>query len=215
MRLQYVDKTCIGITSEEGVVIVVDPVEVGGFGGPGEEARLWADIAALTKDTGEQGGLRSLKGDPMIIKTPGQWDIKGIIIRGIGVQSIQQKETGQGGMTVFKFDIDGIRLLHLGPIGHVPGPEFKKEVGDVDILFMPVGGYGTINSVQAEEVMNAVSPRVVIPLHRPGGLAGFESERVDVFLEGRKGVKKLPATTEVNRHSLPSSREIWVMQLGH
>ncbi len=215
MRLQYVDKTCIGITSEEGVVIAIDPVEVGGFGGPGEEGRLWADIAVITKDTGAQAGLRSLKGDPMIIKTPGQWDIKGITIRGVGVKSIQQAETDQPGMTVFKFEIDGMRLLHLGLIGHVPGSEFKKEIGDVDILFIPVGGYGTINSIQADDVVNTVAPRVVIPLHRPGGLAGFEAEKVGVFLEGKKGVKKLPATTEVNRHSLPSSREIWVLQLEH
>jgi L-ascorbate metabolism protein UlaG (beta-lactamase superfamily) len=213
MRIQYVDRTCIGITSEEGVVIVIDPVEVGGFAGPGDEARLWADIAVMTHAEDKQAGLKSLKGDPIQISGACQHEIKGITIRGVKCPSPQQEEVGTPAVTVFKFDIDGLRLLHLGPLGHVPGADFKKEIGAVDLLFVPVGGYGTLSGAQAGDAVDRFEPRVVIPLHRPGGMIGFEAESVDTFLQGKKGIKRLPSMTEVSRHSMPSSREIWVLSL--
>lgn len=213
MRIQYIDQTCIGITSEEGVVIVIDPVEVGGFGGPGEEARIWADIAILTGGRdGREGGLRSLKGDPITIDAPGQQEIKGIKIRGVSCPSIKQLEDGDPGITVFHFDLDGVKLLHVGRLGHVPKEEFKKEIGAVDVLFIPIGGYGTVNATQADEVIELLGPRVVIPMHRPSGAMGFETEKLDVFLQGKKGVKRLPSKTEVSRNSLPNTREIWFMK---
>jgi L-ascorbate metabolism protein UlaG (beta-lactamase superfamily) len=213
MRLQYIDRTCIGITSEEGVVIVIDPVEIGGFGGPGEEARIWADIAIRTGGTGdEEGGLRSLKGDPILIDEPGQWEIKGIQIQGHACPSPKETEEGARRTTVFHFRMDGLTLLHVGLLGHVPGDDFMKKVGPVDVLFIPTGGYGTINATQADEIMDRLDPRVVIPMHRPSGGMGFELEKIDVFLEGKKGIKRLPSKTEVSRNSLPNSREIWIMQ---
>ena len=68
-----------------------------------------------------------------------------------------------------------------------------------------------MNGTQAEEIIERASPRVVAPLHRPSGMAGFELEGVDVFLQGKKGVKRLPPSTEVSRHSLPNQREIWIL----
>lgn len=213
MRVQYVDQTCIGITSEEGVVIVVDPVEIGGFGGPGEEARIWADIAVLTAGKDKtQGGLRSLKGDPITIEGPGQQEIKGITIQGFPSPSPDEVEKDAPGTTIFLFHIDGLKLLHCGKLGHVPGSDLKKELGGIDVLFVPVGGYGTLNSMQADAMMDLADPRVVIPMHRPSGAMGFELERVDIFLQGKKGIKKLPFKTDVSRNSLPNSREIWIMQ---
>ena len=211
MRVQYIDQTCIGITSEEGVVIAIDPIEIGGFGGPSEEGRIWADIAIMTGRDGKEGGLRSLKGDPIKIEGPGQQEIKGIRITGFSCPSIKQKEDGEPGITVFRLDMDGLKVAHMGLLGHVPGPDFRKEMGTVDVLFLPVGGYGTVNAVQAGEVVEVFEPRVVIPMHRPSGSMGFEMEKVDVFLQGKKGVKKLPSKTQVSRNSLPNSREIWVM----
>ncbi len=212
MRLQYIDQTCVGITSEEGVVIVVDPVEIGGFGGPGEEARMWADIAIMTwnKD-GAEGGLRSLKGDPMRIEGPGPQEIKGIKIVGHPCPSPEQVQDSERGVIIYHMDLDGIRLLHTGKLNHVPNREFKKQIGPLDLLFIPVGGYGTLNSAQADDVVNLFDPRVVVPMHRPSGAMGFEMERVDIFLKGKKGVKKLPSKTEVSRNSLPNSREIWIL----
>ena len=213
MRLQYVDGTCIGITSEEGVVIVVDPVEIGGFGGPGEEARIWADIALVTRGKGgPEGGLRSLKGDPITIDGPGRQEIKGIQITGISCEEPGAVEGGKPPVTVFLLAMDGLRLLHLGMLAHVPSQAFRKEVGPIDVLFLPVAGYGTLNSTSADEVIEMMGPRVAVAMHRPAGAMGFDVENVNIFLTGKKGVKKLPSKTQISKNSLPNSREIWIME---
>ncbi|MGB7570266.1 MAG: MBL fold metallo-hydrolase, partial [Methanothrix sp.] len=88
----------------------------------------------------------------------------------------------------FCFQFDGIRICHLGDLGHILSPSQISEIGPVDLLFLPVGGRYTIDSKGADEVMRQIHPALVVPMHyRTCGL-GFELDGVDEFLKGKKEV---------------------------
>ena len=82
------------------------------------------------------------------------------------------------------FSGEGLNVVHLGDLGHLLSPEQIKEIGPVDALLIPVGGYYTIDGDEAYEVCNSLKPRVVIPMHYRHGACGFpEISEADVFLK--------------------------------
>jgi L-ascorbate metabolism protein UlaG (beta-lactamase superfamily) len=112
--------------------------------------------------------------------------------------------------------VDGIRIAHLGDLGHKLSEELVDKLGDVDILLLPVGGFYTVDAAAAVEVVAQIEPLVVIPMHykREGMGKGFEEvEGVDKFLKlmGAEGVEKLNKYT-VSRDRLPENTTVVVLE---
>ena len=89
----------------------------------------------------------------------------------IKFQSLGTYHDATGGLTRGKngcwiIDIDGIRLVHLGDLGHTLSKLQLKKLGKVDVLMIPVGGVYTLNGIDAQKVVEQVKPkRYVIPMH--------------------------------------------------
>ena len=62
-------------------------------------------------------------------------------------------------------DAEGLRVCHLGDLGHLPDGELVRRLGRIDLLLIPVGGHFTIDARQAAEVCRLLKPRTVIPMH--------------------------------------------------
>ena len=77
----------------------------------------------------------------------------------------------RGSNTVTLIDMGGMRILHMGDIGHPLSPRLIEKIGRVDVLMIPVGGYYTIDALQAADIKAALTPRLTIPMHYRG--AGF------------------------------------------
>lgn len=120
---------------------------------------------------------------------PGEYETAGVYIMGISSFHNTKDSEKQEDNTVFKIDCSGLRLCHLGRLGAKPTPEQLEQIGDVDILFVPVGEDGTIDAKKAKEVIEQIEPRVMIPmLFTEHSLAAFlkemgavNSERLDGF----------------------------------
>lgn len=69
---------------------------------------------------------------------------------------------------------EGLRVAHFGDIGHILSPEQLKELGHIDVMLVPVGGYYTIDAKQAAGLVQAVKPTVVIPMHYRGAGFGYD-----------------------------------------
>ena len=98
---------------------------------------------------------------------------------------------GENRITVL--EAEGLRLVHLGDLGHALSAEQLAEIGKPDVLLIPVGGHYTIGPAEAEALVRALEPRLAIPMHYRG--AGFGYEKigpVEDFLALRSDVKKLP-----------------------
>lgn len=109
------------------------------------------------------------------------------------------KESGmqRGRNTAFVLEFDGLRVCHLGDLGHELTDRQAQAIGKVDILMIPVGGIYTINGTEAKAVMGKLKPtRYILPMHY--GTKVFEDLLgPDEFLDGLKNVDKQPNTNEL------------------
>lgn len=143
--------------------IVTDPYtsEMVGFKFP----RVNAGIVTVSHDHADHNNADAVQGNPYVVKGPGEYEISGVSI--FGIPSYHDKKRGEerGLNTIYTMEVDSIRLCHLGDLGHKLDEKQVGEIGQVDILFVPVGGYYTIDVGEAAEVVSQLEPSVVIPMH--------------------------------------------------
>lgn len=92
-------------------------------------------------------------------------------IKDVKIESLGTFHDASGGLTrgkngVWIMDIDGLRIVHLGDLGHTLNKIQLKKLGKVDILMIPVGGVYTLNGLDAQKVVEQIKPtRWVLPMH--------------------------------------------------
>lgn len=118
--------------------------------------RAKADILTVSNPASDQHGhVDAVLGSPFLMNHPGEFEVKGVYIEGMEAPP----------STLFTFDMEGVRLAHLGDIRSAPSDELLEKIDGVDILFLPVGGNGTLEPESAMRVVNAIEPRMVVPMH--------------------------------------------------
>lgn len=139
----------------------------------------------------------------------------GIKIKGIKAFHDESQGSKRGDIILFKFTMNNVAFCHLGDLGHELGADTLKQLGNVDVLFVPVGNVFTIGPKQAWNVINNIKPRVVVPMHyRVGGLS-LSIKSVDPFLEDAEEDRIVRVGNEMDFESedLPEDMEIWVFTL--
>jgi len=89
-----------------------------------------------------------------------------------------------------------------------------KEIGGVDVLFIPVGGVFTIDAKGATEVANLIKPKIIIPMHykTPGLQLGLPEAKE--FTSGKPKVKEIKSSeVEISKDTLPKETEVWVLKI--
>lgn len=137
-----------------------DPVMVG-FKFPQVEA----DIVTVSHDHADHNQVSLVQNVKKTVLGPGEYEIMGISIIGIPVFHDDKKGRERGKNTIYVYEIDGLRLCHLGDLGHTLSEETLDEIGDIDILLIPVGGEYTIGPKEAAEVVQLIEPSYVLPMH--------------------------------------------------
>ncbi len=163
MVITWYGQACFKIQSGD-LVIAIDPFskEIG-LTSP----RFRADIALATHQHHDHNNLESLTGDPFVITGPGEYEVKGAYIHGIQTFHDTKQGKERGLNTIYLIEVEGIRLLHMGDYGEAVGEDsqFLEQVGEVDILLVPVGGTYTIDGRDAATLTKDIEPRFVIPMH--------------------------------------------------
>ena len=215
MKVKWYGHSAFLLTSDKGFKIITDPYEPGGFGGAISYGRIpdEADVVLVSHDHADHNYVQGLPGSPKIVKGVGSHSIKGLEIRGIAAYHDEQKGSQRGTNTIFCFTLDGLRICHLGDLGHVPTDQEAKQIGPVDVLFMPVGGFYTIDPAQATQTIQRINSRVIIPMHFKTPRCGFPLAIVEEFTKGKSAVKNLGASElEIKKEKLPPTPEIIVLQ---
>jgi L-ascorbate metabolism protein UlaG (beta-lactamase superfamily) len=215
MKIKWYGHAAFLITSDQGIKMILDPYEPGAFGGQLSYGKIsdQADIVLTSHDHADHNHTKSLPGSPQVVQGSGSKTIKGVSIKGIPTYHDPSKGSERGTNTIFNLLVDGIQVCHLGDLGHVLGEKELGEIGPVDILLIPVGGYFTIDANEATRVVGQVKPKVVIPMHFKTKRCGFPIAPVEDFIEG-KPVLKRPGSSEVtfDKASLPQKMEILVLE---
>jgi len=161
MHITWLGHSCFKIQDKE-TIIVIDPY------GPGygpKPPKLKADLVAITHDHKDHNYTDSIMGEPFKINGPGEYEFKGVYIKGIPSYHDNQQGKERGVNTIYRLEVDGVSIAHLGDLGHILNDDQLEMLEGTDVLLIPVGGVYTLDAKQAVEVISQIEPRIVIPMH--------------------------------------------------
>ena len=211
MKIKWLGHAAFVITAEDGTRIMTDP-----FGDyPGlsyEPIQETVDIVVVTHKHGDHWGAK-IKGNPKIVTGKGTTKVSGIEFKGLQTYHDTSKGSQRGENTVFCFTVNGLRVCHLGDLGHQLSESEIAEIGHVDVLMIPVGGYYTIDAVTAGRICDQIKPGLIVPMHYSNDKCAFPVSGVDEFLKGKSRVKRLDSSeAELKLEQLPEATEIMVLK---
>ena len=148
---------------EGDTTIITDPFDKSiGLRPPQGQANI-ITISHLQHD--DHNNTSTIKGDPFVIDSTGEYSIGGVSIRGIESYHDNKKGQERGRNTIYVYKSEGLRLCHLGDLGHTLTDKQLDQIGPVDIVMIPVGGTYTIGPKEAETVIGQLEPKIIIPMH--------------------------------------------------
>ncbi|MEA2696498.1 MAG: hypothetical protein QOI66_769 [Myxococcales bacterium] len=203
-KVSWLGQSCFVLETTAGTRVVMDPIPKGlGYDLPGG---LKADVVTISHEHPDHNNVGLLVNKPRILRgltsdkkgwTKIDQKVKEVTIRSVGVYHDDAMGAERGLNTVFVFELGGLRIVHLGDLGHLLTDEQLSAIGSVDVLLIPVGGVFTIDGRQATRVVDQLRPRLtVIPMHyKTDVLTIKQLEGVDDFLEGKPNVRREASNT--------------------
>ncbi|MBJ7603915.1 MAG: MBL fold metallo-hydrolase [Candidatus Dormibacteraeota bacterium] len=144
---------------------------------------LDADLVTFSHGHQNHSYRGALAGDPFLVEGPGEYEIAGVLLRGLATFHDRANGAEHGRNTVYLIELDDVRICHLGDLGHRLLDDTMDALSDIDVLLVPVGGGRTLNAQRAAEVARQVEPRVVVPMHYAQPAIAMELDPLDLFLK--------------------------------
>lgn len=210
--ITWYGQSCFKIQSGETVVFT-DPFdkEIGLTPPRGQ-----ANIVTVSHEHRDHNNSAALSGEPLVIEGPGEYETKGVEVRGILSFHDDKEGKERGASTIYAIEIEGIKICHLGDLGQSKlTAEQVEQIDGVDILMIPVGGTYTIDGETAVDIINQVEPRLVIPMHYKIPGLTIKLDGVEVFLK-EMGVAKKDAVDKLTlkKKDLPEEEmQVAVMRI--
>ncbi len=214
MKVKWLGHACFLLTSDAGLRIVTDPYKVGAFGLEYRAPSETAEIVTVSHDHDDHNNVAAVKGNPQVVRGAGAHQVKGVDFKGIATAHDEASGAQRGPNTVFCFALDGVRVCHLGDLGHDLSDKLLADIGDVDLLLIPVGGNFTIDATAASRVCDRIAPRVVIPMHfRNERCKNFPVAGVEDFQKKCPRVRTLDESeVEIKKEALPAETEAIILK---
>jgi len=213
IEIRYFGHSSFLISTDE-VKILTDPYKSGALDGAikYDPIDVTADIVTVSHAHMDHGAWKEIPGEPKLVEVPGEKIIDGIKFKGIPAFHDNAGGTIRGSIMIYTIELAGVRLCHLGDLGHILTPEQIREIGrPVDILFIPVGGYYTIGPKEAWEVVHQLDPVIVIPMHYRTLKVDLPIQEVDAFIKISEFPVKELFKSSVDIEVLPTEPEVWVL----
>ena len=209
MKVKWLGHASFLITAANGTRIITDPYTTGGNLKYGEIAEA-ADIVTVSHEHSDHNNTAAVQGNPEVVKVT--TEVKGIKFKGIPTYHDTAGGKERGSNLIFCFTVDGVKVCHLGDLGHALTVEQVEEIGNVDVLLLPVGGVSTINASVAAEVVRQLEPSVVVPMHYKTPALNWDLDPVDKFLKeiGAKQVEPKPKLS-VTKSNLPDNTQVFLL----
>lgn len=201
MQIDWYGQAAFHLTGRDGAVFI-DPIgDVSGLASRGIAFEypapdgVSADLVLVTHEHADHNGVESVGGDPAVLRsTAGRLESPFGEVVAIASEHDEAAGTERGPNTIFVFSFDGLRIAHFGDFGQRSlRDEQAAAVGEVDLLFLPVGAGPTIGAEQAAAIVERLSPRWVVPMHYRTHRIGF-LEPADAFLEAMPHVHRVDGT---------------------
>jgi L-ascorbate metabolism protein UlaG (beta-lactamase superfamily) len=207
MEIVWYGHSCFRL-KDKNITVITDPYEKSlGLTLP----KMRADVVTVSHDEPGHNCVQNVKGEPVVLTGPGEYEIKGVFITGIS-GGILRKEAGQEN-TIFVFEMEDLNICHLGDIDHIPGQEQIESLGDVHVLLIPVGGANSLTASQAAEVISLLEPRIVVPMHYGIPELQIKLDPVSKLFK-EMGLKEPPAqeSLKVTASALPEETQVVLLE---
>lgn len=120
----------------------------------------------------------------------------------------------RGRNTIFIYEVDGLRIVHMGDLGHTLSLADISAIGRADVILVPIDAARTVDAVGATTVAGQLNAKVVIPMHyrTPAQPANFPGADLDPFLVGKTVVRVQSTTIRLTPATLPAQTTVMVLQ---
>lgn len=198
MRITWYGHSMFKIEASNGFTIVTDPFDSSvGYDIPD----LSADIVTVSHNHHDHNNTDAVDIKQRIINKAGNFNVNGIDIKGIKSFHDNSKGAKRGNNIIFKYSIDGFDVCHLGDLGHMLSTDDIKDLGNVDVLMIPVGGYYTMDANTSFKVVNAINPKIILPMH-------YKTDRVSMpILEPHDFIKMFKNVKTFDKNYLEIQKE--------
>lgn len=178
MKIRWLGHSSFLITSTSGTRVVTDPYapEVG-FSFPG----VSAELVTVSHDHFDHNNSRVVHGAPVVVSSVGDCERCGVRLQGIPSYHDECEGAKRGKNTVFLIEVDGVKICHLGDLGEPLNSDLATKLSGVDILLIPVGGTYTLDAKHAREYVEAIKPKIVIPMHFKSSGHAFDIDGIEPF----------------------------------
>jgi len=217
LTIKWLGHACFLITTLGGTNIVFDPF------GPGlgyKPPAVKADVAFVSHSHFDHNAVNVLSGNPRVVgplsgtkKASGTIKVGNDTITYKAILTYHDNSQGRqrGTNTVHVIQVHGVRICHLGDLGHLLTKEQIKDIGAVDVLMIPVGSVYTIDGQQAREVVAQLKPKIVIPMHYKTRDLIMNLKSADEFLKNYKNVQH-KNKLQVSKDTLPKETTVVVLK---
>ena len=208
MEITWLGHSCFRLRSDD-LAVLTDPL-------PDSIGLHMGETSALAVTVSNQHQNHSywqgVDGNPKVLRGPGEYELSGIYITGI-MSLWSEGDPEDKRNTIYLFEMENLRLCHLGDVSNVLSTGQVEDLTPVDILFVPAGGSCTVEIPQALEMIQRLEPRIVIPMHY--GLPGLRVDlgNLDTFLR-EMGLRDLQpqARLNISASTLPPEMRVVILE---
>ena len=179
MKLEWIGHACFKLTAQDGTTVITDPYDDSvGI----DMVPLHADLITMSHEHHDHNETDMIVGKPVIVH--GTETVKTGSVKAQAVASYHDDAEGakRGPNAIRIFEIDGMKVVHMGDQGCMPDAVALEAIKDADIMLIPVGGTYTVDAQEAKAIVECAKPRCVIPMHVKTKRCPYPIEKVQDFL---------------------------------
>jgi L-ascorbate metabolism protein UlaG (beta-lactamase superfamily) len=215
MIITYFGHSAFLVQAADGTRVMFDPYLHGSYDGEMRYAPIdeTADVVVASHGHADHAATDTIPGHPRVFMHLVAEIAGSVRLTGIELAHDDTGGSQRGKNTLTIMDDGDLRLVHAGDLGHVLDAATVKAIGRVDVLLLPVGGFFTIDHEQAAVTIEALDPRIIIPMHYKTDKLGFPIATVDPFLATQDNVRRSDSPVlEITGATLPDERVTIVLQ---
>ena len=212
MEITWLGHSCFRIKGKE-VVVVTDPCSPDtGY----TLTKVQADLVTISHNHPGHAYLEAMQEGYKVIKGPGEYEAKDVYVTGLPAYHDAEQGKKSGKNTIYVIEMEGVTLCHLGDLGHPLSPEVTGEIGNINVLFIPVGGNPTLAASAAADLVRNLNPGFAVPMNFKTAAEKNEIDFPEKFLK-ELGIKDLAVQPKliVTRTTIPASTQVVLLDYPH
>lgn len=212
MEITYIAHSSFVLKDTKGRTVVTDPYtpDIGYKPYTGT-----ADIVTISHHHPDHDYIDEIKGNPKILDKVGFFNEADIPIKGILSYHDNASGSLRGVNIIYVFEMEGYKICHLGDLGTSITEKLIAEIGNIDVLMIPVGGNYTLDGKEAAQVCKLIKSPIVIPMHYKTPYIDFPISGVEDFISNMKTGKKLNSNTLMLQEKPISTNEVLIFDISN